>query len=89
MDKFLVFLKVTYLVELFLDKVLYRLHIMIGCLLDFLHTGGIRLCEMAIDIPQGLKKVMVEILQLWQRQLTKRNEVFYLHANSITYERIL
>ena len=88
-DELLVFLKVANLIQLFLDKILYGLHVVVGRFLYLLHTGSILLCEVTIDISKRFKQVMVKILQLRQREFTKRDEILDLHTYSVANQSIL
>ena len=76
-------------IELLFDEVLHRLHVVVGCLLNGLHTLGILLREVTVDITQLLKQCMVEACQLRQRQLAKRDEILYLHTHAVTNKCIL
>ena len=62
---------------------------MVGGLLNLLDAGSILLREVAIDVTQRLKKVMIEIRQLRKGQLTQRDEILYLNTDTITNKRIL
>ena len=75
-------------VHLLLDEVLHGLHIVVCRLFNLLHPFRILRSEAAVKVPERFKKFMVEALQLWQRHLAERYEVFYLHAHAITYQRI-
>ena len=76
-------------VNLLLDEILHSLHVVVGNLLDILHALGILLCEVAIDVAQGLKEVVVYHLQLGQWQFTKGNEILDFYAHTIAYQCIL
>ena len=66
-DKLLVGIQATNLVELFLDEVLNGFHVMVGNLLNVFHTLCSLLVEIAVDVTQTLKQLLVERSQLWQR----------------------
>ena len=76
-------------VYLFLDEVLHGLDVVVGHLLNILHALSVLLSKVAVDVAEGFKQVMVEILQLGQRQFTQRYEVLYLHTNTIANQSIL
>ena len=88
MNKLLVLLETTNLIEFFLDEVLDSLHIMVGHLLDVLHTLCFCGSEVAIDIAELVEQFMVEIFQLRQRQFTKGDEILYLDTHTIPNQRI-
>ena len=67
MNEFLVFLQSTYLVELFLDKILHGLHVVVGHLLYVFHALRILQGEILINSTQTWEQFTVETLQLWQR----------------------
>ena len=62
MNEFLVIFKVANFVEFLLDEVLHSLHVVIGHLLDVLHTLRISLREVAIDVAQTFEEALVEAL---------------------------
>ena len=66
-DELLVLVKTSNLVEFFLDEVLDSLDVVVGHLLDVLHTLSLGRGEVAIDVAKPLKQAMVEIFQLRQR----------------------
>ena len=72
-----------------LDEVFDGLDVVVSDLFDVLHTLSVLLREVTIDVAEGFKQAMVEILQLWQWQFTQGDEVLYLHANTIANQRIL
>ncbi len=75
-------------VNLLLDEVLHSFHVVVGHLLNILDTLGISLCEVAVDVTQRFKKVMVKISQLRQGQFTQRDEILNLNTHPIAYQRI-
>ena len=89
MDELLVFLKVAYLIKLFLDEILHSLDIMVGGLLYFLDAGGILFRKLTVNVTQRFEQSMTEVCQLWERQLAKGNEIFDFNTHSITDECIL
>ena len=88
-DKFLVRLQSTDLVELLFDEILHRLHVVVRGFLNVLHALGIGLGKVFVNTAQTRKQIAAEVFQLWQRQLTKRDEILYFHKNAITDQRKL
>ena len=89
MDKLLVGIQSADGVKLLLDEILHGLDVMVGHLLDVLHTGGILLREVAVDAAKTVEEGRVEALELRQGELHERDKVFDFHADAITYQRKL
>ena len=59
---------------------------MVGNGLYFLDTGSISLCEVAIDVAEGIKAITRKICQLRERQFTECNEVLDFDSDAIANE---
>ena len=89
MDELLVLVEASKPVEFLLDEIFHGLHVVVGGLLDFLDACGVCFREVAVDVAERVEAAVVEVLQLRQRQLAERDEVFNLHAHPVTDEGIL
>ena len=87
-DELLVLLEIANLIEFFLDEVLHGFHVVVGYLLDVLHSLCVSLGEVGIYLAQGGEEVLVEGLQLRQRKFAKCNEIFNLHLYAVFYQRV-
>lgn len=87
-NKLLVGIQASNLIESLLDEIFHGLDIVIGDLLDVLDPLCAFLIEVAIDIPQAFEKVVIEVLQLRQRQLTQSDEILHLHTYAVADECI-
>ena len=69
--------------ELFLEKILHRLHIVIGDPLDFFDPLGIVQAEGQIDVSQGGQQSFVNLFQLGQGHLTQGDKILDFHSNPV------
>ena len=88
MDKLFIGIQSLKAVELFLDEIFHGLHIMIGGPLDLLDARGRSLVKVPIDVAELIEAGMIEGCQLGQWKLAKRYEIFDLHPNAVSDERI-
>ena len=89
MDELLECIEATDGIELLLEEVLHCLHVVIGHLLDRLHSGSILFTECLIDGTQLREELLREGCQLGKRQLAQGNEVLHFNPHAITYQGIL
>ena len=88
MDEFFVRVQPAYLIKLLLDEVFNSLYVVVSDCLDILDALCILFREVMVDIAQ-LLVADGEALQLRQGQVNEGDEVFHLHANTITDKGIL
>ena len=88
MNEFFVCIQATNFVKLLFYEIFYSLNIVVSGLFYLLNSCSRRFIKVAIDVPQAFKQRMIKAFQLWQRQLTKRDKVFNLNTNSVSYQRI-
>ena len=74
--------------DFLLNEILDSLDVVVGHLLDVLHTLGVLDRELTIDVTQGFKQAVVEILKLGKRELAERNKVFDFYTHTITYQGV-
>ncbi|CUO98208.1 Uncharacterised protein [Segatella copri] len=67
MDKLLVSIQASDLIEFFLDKILNSLYIVIGNLLDVFYALCFLFVKITINVTQTFKQRLVERSKLWQR----------------------
>ena len=74
--------------QFLLDEVLHGLHVVVGHGLDVLNALRVGQREILVHGPQTREQRVGELRQLRQRQLTQGDEILYLYAHTIAYERI-
>ena len=82
MDEFAPFEDI-HLLEAVLDEILHRLYVVVCHLLDFLHLGSILRSHVPVDVSECFKFRVVEIRKLWQRNLTKCDEILDFAAAAV------
>ena len=71
-----------------LDEILNSFNIMVSDTLNSLHTKCILCRKVTIDVSEGFKETMIKTFKLGKRQFTKRDEILYLHTDTITYQGV-
>ena len=79
------YLRKPHRVQLLFQKILYSLHIMVGCLLYLFYPLCVLRLEIHVQIAQLSQPLRADAFELWQWQRTQRQQILNFNHNSVAY----